>query len=98
MISNRSQMSAWALPIGAALTLFVCSTSMLAQSIDASTLSNAFVTAAESSKRSVVSINVGVNKALRKRIKHFAEHARERGEDFDLDDLPSGSVDRKSVV
>lgn len=97
-ISNLPRLSAWALPIGAALTLFVCSTSVLAQSIDASTLSNAFATAAESSKRCVVSINVGVNKAMRKRIKHFAEHARQRGEDFDLDDLPSGSVGSGVIV
>lgn len=97
-ISNLPRLSAWALPIGAALTLFVCSPRVLAQSIDASTLSNAFATAAETSKRSVVSINVGVNKAMRKRIKHYAEELKRQGENLDLDDLPSGTVGSGVIV
>lgn len=69
-----------------------------AQTVDASMLSTAYTNAAESCKRSVVSINVGASKATRKRLKHFGEFAKRLGEDLDLDQLPSGSVGSGVIV
>jgi S1-C subfamily serine protease len=69
-----------------------------AQSVDAVALSNAFTNAAEACKKSIVSINIGVNKVTRKRFKHFEEHAKRIGEELDLDRLPIASVGSGVVI
>lgn len=68
------------------------------QPVDAAMLSAAFTRAAEQSKRSVVSINVGISKVTRKRLKHFEEFVNKLGGDLDLDKLPSGSIGSGVIV
>ena len=61
-------------------------------------LNAAFTNAAERCKRSVVSINVGINNVTRKRLKHFEEYVNRIGGNLDLDELPSGSVGSGVIV
>lgn len=70
----------------------------VAQSVDATSLSSAYATAADKCKRSVVSINVGLSKATRKRLKHFEEHVARSGGSIDPDALPEGSVGSGVIV
>ena len=92
LTSNRTFSLAIAAWFAVVLHAAVLCGSISAQGVDQATLSSAFSNAAETCKRSVVSINVGVNKAMRKRIQHFAEHVNRQGGDYDLDKLPSGSI------
>jgi S1-C subfamily serine protease len=82
----------------ALLFLILAVADVTAQSVDAATLSAAFANAAETCKKSVVSINVGVDKVTRKRLKHFEEHVERSGEVVDRDRLPKGSVGSGVVV
>ncbi len=82
----------------ALLLLILAVADMSAQSVDAVALSTAFTNAAETCKKSVVSINVGVSKVTRKRLKHLEEHAKRLGEELDLDRLPKGSVGSGVVI
>ncbi len=97
MTSNRTFNLAIATWFAVVVHVVLCG-SISAQGVDPATLSSAFSNAAETCKRSVVSINVGVNKAMRKRIQHFAEHVNRQGGDYDLDKLPSGSIGSGVIV
>lgn len=69
-----------------------------AQTIDATALSSAYAAAADKCKKSVVSINVGLSKVTRKRLKHFEEHVARSGGSIDPDALPEGSVGSGVIV
>ena len=97
LTSNRTFNLAIATWFAVVVHVVLCG-SISAQGVDPATLSSAFSNAAETCKRSVVSINVGVNKAMRKRIQHFAEHVNRQGGDYDLDKLPSGSIGSGVIV
>ncbi|MFN5875070.1 MAG: hypothetical protein ACK45E_02205, partial [Ignavibacteria bacterium] len=70
----------------------------VAQTIDAAVLSSAYAAAADKCKKSVVSINVGLSKVTRKRLKHFEEHIARSGGSIDPDALPEGSVGSGVIV
>ncbi|MBU3678356.1 MAG: PDZ domain-containing protein [Candidatus Kapabacteria bacterium] len=84
------------LALCAALLLFVHQGA--SQTIDAAALSSAHAVAADKCKQSVVSINVGLSKVTRKRLKHFEEHVSRLGGSIDLDALPEGSVGSGVIV
>ena len=80
------------------LLLLLCYHEGTAQSVDVASLNGVFTNAAERCKRSVVSINVGINNVTRKRLKHFEEYVNRIGGNLDLDELPSGSVGSGVIV
>lgn len=85
----------WLLTV-AALLLFV--EQGASQSIDAVAVSSAYAAAADRCKKSVVSINVGLSKVTRKRLKHFEEHVNRSGGSIDHDALPEGSVGSGVII
>lgn len=92
----RSLTSKFAL--AAVVALLLITKHGAAQTIDAAALSSAYAAAADKCKKSVVSINVGLSKVTRKRLKHFEEHVARSGGSIDPDALPEGSVGSGVIV
>lgn len=92
----RSLTSKFAL--AAVVALLLITKHGVAQTIDAAALSSAYAAAADKCKKSVVSINVGLSKVTRKRLKHFEEHVARSGGSIDPDALPEGSVGSGVIV
>lgn len=68
------------------------------QTMDASALSSAYAAAADKCKKSVVSINVGLSKVTRKRLKHFEEYVNRSGGSISPGELPEGSVGSGVII
>ncbi len=68
------------------------------QTSDGTALSSSYAAAADKCKKSVVSINVGLSKVTRKRLKHFEEYVNRSGGSISPGELPEGSVGSGVIV